>query len=207
MLAVGGDNHLGGDDIDTNVLNYCLAEFKRQTGLELEGAEKVIAMCRLRDACEENKKCLSSVENRTISRTDFYQKKDLNVVLTRNKFEELNEQLFQKTIDLVQKTLEDNNITTSQINDIVLVGGSTRIPKVQKMLSQFFGGRPLNHSVNPDEAVAIGAAIQAALLNGKHAESFEDLGSSNTHQVEITEEKGKLAKEIIEKILQQVIFV
>jgi molecular chaperone DnaK (HSP70) len=115
VLAVGGDNHLGGDDIDTNVLNYCLAEFKKQTGLVLEGAEKVSALCRLRDACEENKKWLSSVETTTISRKDFYQKHDLNVVLTRDQFEELNKKLFQDTIDLVQKTLEDNKISSTDI--------------------------------------------------------------------------------------------
>ena len=175
MRAVGGDNHLGGDHIDTNVIKYCLEQFYNEFNVGLEGVEGEAAMCRLRNKCEKHKKKLTSVESTIITIDNFYQKHDLRVVLTRDKFQELNHHLFLKSIDLVKRTLEEKDINPLSIDDVVLVGGTTRIPKVQEMLSNFFGGKPLNHWVNPDEAVAKGAAIQAAYLNGQQFDPSEQL--------------------------------
>ena len=175
VKAVGGDNHLGGDDVDTNLINHCLKEFRNQFKVEVGGPEAVAAMSRLRRLCEENKKRLTSVESTTISIPNFFQLNDLNVFITRDQFEAINEQLFARTIDLTNSTLIDAGLSHSNINDVVLVGGSTRIPRVQQMLSRLFGDRPLNHSVNPDEAVAVGAAIRAALLNGQQSQGLGEL--------------------------------
>ena len=175
MRAVGGDNRLGGDDIDTNVIKYCLEQFFNEFKVRVEGVEGESAMCRLRNKCEEHKKKLTSVQSTVIDIDNFYQRHDLRVVLSRDKFEELNHNLFKKSIDLVKTTLEEKNINVSVIDDVVLVGGTTRIPKVQEMLSQLFDGKPLNHWINPDEAVAKGAAIQAAYLNGQQLDGSTDL--------------------------------
>jgi len=181
IKAVGGDNHLGGDDFDTNVVKYCLDEFYRETGLIVrndtnEGKE---ALSRLRALCEERKRKLSSADSTIIFIDGFFESEDINVVLTREKFEELNNDLFIKSMDLVQQTVDDSGINNSDIDDIVLVGGSTRIPRIQEILSDLFDGKPLNHSINPDEAVAVGAAIQAAILNGDQAQGLGQLKVSD----------------------------
>ncbi|CAK9252310.1 unnamed protein product [Sphagnum jensenii] len=168
IKAVGGDNHLGGDDFDTKIFKYCLEQFYLTTGINVpyDTNEGQKALRRLRTRCEEQKCKLSSADSTIISVDGFYGAEHISVILTRDKFEELNEDLFIRSMDIVQQTLEDKNMKTSDIDDIVLVGGSTRIPRIQEMLTDMFN-KPLNHSINPDEAVAVGAAIQAAILNGR----------------------------------------
>jgi L1 cell adhesion molecule like protein len=172
IKAVGGDNHLGGDDIDINMAKYCLNEFNFKTSINFdkksEGYEK--AFRRLTIACENKKKNLSCAKSVFINVENFYKNKDLRIELKREKFEELNHDIFVKAMNLVEQVLADANLNHSNIDDIVLVGGTTRIPKIQNMLSDLFFGKTLNYSVNPDEAVAIGAAIQAAILNGNLAQ-------------------------------------
>ncbi len=171
IKAVGGDNHLGGDDIDNNMAQYCLDEFKFKTNITFdqntEEFEK--ALRRLTIECERKKRSLCGAQSVVINVDSFYKRKDLNIALKREKFEELNDPIFKKSMDLVEQVLTDAKLDHSAIDDIVLVGGTTRIPKIRKMLSDLFFGKTLNHSVNPDEAVAIGAAIQAAVLNGSLA--------------------------------------
>jgi L1 cell adhesion molecule like protein len=171
IKAVGGDNHLGGDDIDNNMAQYCLDEFKFKTNITFdqntEEFEK--ALRRLTIECERKKRSLCEAQSVVINVDSFYKSKDLNIELKREKFEELNDPIFKKSMDLVGQVLIDAKLDPSAIDDIVLVGGTTRIPKMRKMLSDFFFGKTLNHSVNPDEAVAVGAAIQAAILNGSLA--------------------------------------
>jgi L1 cell adhesion molecule like protein len=180
IKAVGGDNHLGGDDFDTNILKYCLEQFYLKTGIYVPNNtnEGQKALRRLRTRCEEQKCKLSSADSTTISVDAFFDAEDISIILTRDKFEELNEDLFIKSMDIVQQTLEDKNMEASDIDDIVLVGGSTRIPRIQEMLTDMFN-KPLNHSVNPDEAVAVGAAIQAAILNGNQAQGLGHLKVSD----------------------------
>ena len=177
VMAVGGDNHLGGDDFDNKLFEYCLSEFHSQTGYKVTNTDAygVKALNRLRRECEELKCKLSATLTANISLENFFESQDLRVDVTRDKFEELCEDLIIKSMKLVAHTLEDSGLTHSQIDDIVLVGGSTRIPRVQKVLSSQFGNRPLNHMVNPDEAVAVGAAIQAAILNGQQAQGLNQL--------------------------------
>jgi molecular chaperone DnaK (HSP70) len=198
VLGVGGDNHLGGDDIDTNLINYCLEKFEGNSRVKVVGAEAVAAMCRLRKQCEEHKKRLSEYETTEIIINNFYQGHDLKVTLTRDQFEKLNEEIFKKSIDLVKATLDESKMKPKDINDIVLVGGTTRIQKVRQMLSQFFGGRQLNHDVDPDEAVANGAAIQAALLNGQ-----QSLGLTNVKLLDVN--SHSLGIEVIGGIMSVII--
>jgi L1 cell adhesion molecule like protein len=168
IKAVGGDNHLGGDDIDNNMAKYCLEEFSFKTNImydkNTEEFEK--ALRRLTIECEKKKRSLCGAHSVFINLDSFYKRKDLSIELKREKFEELNDAIFKKSMDLVEQVLEDAKLKHEEIDDIVLVGGTTRILKIQTMLSELFFGKRLNHSVNPDEAVAIGAAIQAAILNG-----------------------------------------
>ncbi len=176
IKSVGGDNHLGGDDFDTNIVKYCLDQFYLSTGVNVpsntnEGGK---ALRRLRTHCEKQKCMLSSAESITIFIDNFFSKEDLRVDLTRVKFEELNEDLLAKSMDLVQQTLEDAEMSNSNIDDVVLVGGSTRIPRIQEMLSGLFEGKTLNQDINPDEAVAVGAAIQAAILIGDQAQCLTE---------------------------------
>jgi molecular chaperone DnaK (HSP70) len=180
IKAVGGDNHLGGDDFDTKIFKYCLEQFYLTTGINVpyDTNEGQKALRRLRTRCEEQKCKLSSADSTIISVDGFYGAEHISVILTRDKFEELNEDLFIRSMDIVQQTLEDKNMKTSDIDDIVLVGGSTRIPRIQEMLTDMFN-KPLNHSINPDEAVAVGAAIQAAILNGKIAQIWGHLKVSD----------------------------
>ncbi|ODM86628.1 Heat shock cognate 71 kDa protein [Orchesella cincta] len=175
-LAHGGDTHLGGEDFDRNLMKYCAREFRRNHNIDLfrgkDSTEKQTKdqvrrrIKRLQGECERKKIELSSVRDVVVSIDRLYENMDLSVPVTRAIFEDLNEDLFSKTIEVVIKVLEDSEIDRSAIDDIVLVGGSTRIPKVQELLTSFFNGKALNCSINPDESVANGAAIMAAYLNG-----------------------------------------
>ncbi|ODM92948.1 Heat shock 70 kDa protein cognate 4, partial [Orchesella cincta] len=179
VLNKDGDTHLGGEDFDKAMMRYCSDEFKNQHGVDpfvgkdsLQKPERDAAKQRLRrlqSHCERGKMSLATCITTVISIDAFFEAKDLKVTVTRAKFEELNAPYFKKTLDIVERSLIQVGLAKTQIDDIVLVGGSTRIPKVQEMLSDYFGGKALNHTVHPDEAVAYGAAVQAALLNGGNA--------------------------------------
>ncbi|KAH7628572.1 heat shock protein 70 family [Sordaria sp. MPI-SDFR-AT-0083] len=165
VKATAGDTHLGGQDFDTNLLDYCKKEFTRRTKKDLSGDAR--ALRRLRTACERAKRTLSSGAQTTIEIDSLFDGEDFNINVTRARFEDLNAKAFSGTLEPVAQVLKDAAIEKSAVDEIVLVGGSTRIPKVQKLLSEFFDGKKLEKSINPDEAVAYGAAVQAGILSGK----------------------------------------
>lgn len=173
VRATAGDSHLGGEDLDNRLVNFCVEDFKRKTKNDVSGSAR--ALRRLRTACERAKRTLSSATQATIEVDSLFEGTDYNVTISRAKFEELCHDLFRKTMEPVEKVLTDAKMDKSQIHEIVLVGGSTRIPKIRTLLSDFFNGKKLNESVNPDEAVAFGAAVQAAILSGQSDEKLESL--------------------------------
>ncbi|RVD88859.1 uncharacterized protein DFL_003030 [Arthrobotrys flagrans] len=165
VKATAGDTHLGGQDFDTALLDHFKAEFKRKTKIDISDDPR--ALRRLRSACERAKRTLSSVTNTTIEIDSLSGGEDFNTTITRARFEDINAALFKSTIDPVAQVMKDAALDKAQVDEVVLVGGSTRIPKVQKLLSDFFDGKKLEKSINPDEAVAHGAAVQAGILSGK----------------------------------------
>ncbi|RMD39418.1 hypothetical protein DV735_g5714, partial [Chaetothyriales sp. CBS 134920] len=170
VKATAGDTHLGGQDFDTNLLEHFKKEFQRKTKKDLSGDAR--ALRRLRTACERAKRTLSNGTSTTVEIDSLFDGEDFQAQITRARFEDLNAKIFSATIDPVQQVLKDAGIEKSKVDDIVLVGGSTRIPRIQKLLSDFFDGKKLEKSINPDEAVAYGAAVQAGILSGK-AQSAE----------------------------------
>ena len=173
VRSTAGDTHLGGEDFDERLLNHLQQEFKRKFKKDLSNNPR--ALRRLRTACERAKRTLSSSAQASIEVDSLHEGIDFYTTVTRARFEELCSDLFRKTMEPVERALQDAKMDKSMINDIVLVGGSTRIPKIQKLLSDFMGGRDLNKSINPDEAVAYGAAVQAAVLSGVNDEAVNDL--------------------------------
>ncbi|CAO3649744.1 unnamed protein product [Cunninghamella blakesleeana] len=173
VKATAGDTHLGGEDFDHRLVSHFMDEFKRKHKKDLSSHPRAIR--RLRTACERAKRTLSSSTQTTIEIDSLFEGIDYYTSLTRARFEELNQDLFRSTLDPVEKVLKDAKMDKSQIHDIVLVGGSTRIPKIQKLVSDFFNGKELNKSINPDEAVAYGAAVQAAILTGDTSEKTDSL--------------------------------
>uniref|UniRef100_A0A8C6FPY3 Heat shock cognate 71 kDa protein n=1 Tax=Moschus moschiferus TaxID=68415 RepID=A0A8C6FPY3_MOSMO len=173
VKSTAGDTHLGGEDFDNRMVNHFIAEFKRKHKKDI--SENKRAVRRFRTACERAKRTLSSSTQASIEIDSLYEGIDFYTSITRARFEELNADLFRGTLDPVEKALRDAKLDKSQIHDIVLVGGSTRIPKIQKLLQDFFNGKELNKSINPDEAVAYGAALQAAILSGDKSENVQDL--------------------------------
>lgn len=165
VRATAGDTHLGGQDFDTNLLDHCKKEFQRKTKKDLSGDAR--ALRRLRTACERAKRTLSSGAQAAIEIDSLFDGEDFNLSITRARFEDLNAKAFTGTLDPVAQVLKDASIEKSAVDEIVLVGGSTRIPKIQKLLSDYFDGKKLEKSINPDEAVAYGAAVQAGILSGK----------------------------------------
>merc|ERR1711871_185312 len=165
VKATAGDTHLGGEDFDNRMVNHFITEFKRKNrGADPSGNAR--ALRRLRTACERAKRTLSSSHQATIEIDSLFEGVDFFTSISRARFEELNMDLFRKCLEPVEKVLRDAKIAKSRVHDVVLVGGSTRIPKVQAMLSEFFNGKELSKALNPDEAVAYGAAVQAAILSG-----------------------------------------
>lgn len=164
VKSTAGDTHLGGEDFDNRLVNHFAAEFKRKHKKDLTSNKR--AMRRLRTACERAKRTLSSSANANLEIDSLFDGIDFYTSITRARFEDLCNDLFRSTMDPVEKALRDAKLDKSQIDEVVLVGGSTRVPKIQKLLSDFFNGKDLNKSVNPDEAVAYGAAVQAAILSG-----------------------------------------
>jgi len=173
VKATNGHTHLGGEDFDNVLVDYCIAEYKKQTGIDIKNNAR--AMRRLRTQCEKTKRILSSAHQSEIFCDTLAEGEDFSCSITRAKFEELCLPLFRKCMPPVEQALKDAGLGKSQIHDIVLVGGSTRVPKIQNMLSDYFNGKQLNHSINPDEAVAYGAAVQAAILSDKNAATSEQL--------------------------------
>ncbi|RLV94720.1 Heat shock protein SSA1 [Spathaspora sp. JA1] len=173
VKATAGDTHLGGEDFDSRLVNFFAQEFKRKNKKDLTGNQR--ALRRLRTACERAKRTLSSSAQTSIEIDSLYEGIDFYTSITRARFEELNADLFRSTLDPVEKVLKDAKIDKSQVGELVLVGGSTRIPKIQKLVSDFFNGKELNKSINPDEAVAYGAAVQAAILTGDTSSKTQDL--------------------------------
>ncbi|XP_057436397.1 heat shock 70 kDa protein 18-like [Lotus japonicus] len=171
--STAGDSHLGGEDFDNRMVNNFVEEFKRKHEKDISGNPR--ALRRLRTACERAKRTLSSTVQTTIEIDSLYEGVDLYTDITREKFEELNMDLFTKCMEPVDKCLKDARMDKSSVHDVVLVGGSTRIPKVQQLLQDFFNGKELCKSINPDEAVAYGAAIQAAILSHESHEKVKDL--------------------------------
>ncbi|OWP04727.1 heat shock protein SSB [Marssonina coronariae] len=165
VKATAGDTHLGGQDFDTNLLDHFKKEFQRKTKKDLSGDPR--ALRRLRTACERAKRTLSNGAQTTVEIDSLFDGEDFNAQITRARFEDLNSKAFNGTLDPVAQVLKDANIDKSKVDEIVLVGGSTRIPRIQKLLSDFFDGKKLEKSINPDEAVAYGAAVQAGILSGK----------------------------------------
>ncbi|VDK65257.1 unnamed protein product, partial [Anisakis simplex] len=173
VKSTAGDTHLGGEDFDDRLVNYCLEQFKREHRKDIRHNAR--ALRRLRTACERAKRTLSSSTQAIIEVDSLHEGLDFNCRITRARFEELCSDLFQKTLAPVEKALRDARMDKHSVNEVVLVGGSTRIPKVQKLLTDFFGGKQLNLSINPDEAVAYGAAVQAAILSGVQDNCVKDV--------------------------------
>lgn len=173
VKATGGDTHLGGEDIDNRMVEYFVQEFKRKNKKDPTANSR--SMKRLKIACERIKRQLSSTTSASLEIDSFFDGVDFMSNLTRARFEEMCQDIFDKAFAPVEQVLRDAKMSKGDVHEIVLVGGTTRIPKIQKMLSDFFGGKELNRSVNPDEAVAYGAAVQAAILTGQGNEKTGEL--------------------------------
>jgi len=165
VLATAGDTHLGGEDFDNRLVEFCIQDFKKKNKLDIRGSAR--AMRRLRTACESAKRSLSGARRVTIEVDTLFEGIDYHVVVSRPKFEKLCEADFQRVMAPVSRVLQDAKMSKNDVHEVVLVGGSTRIPKIQEMLSKFFNGKELNKTINPDEAVAWGASLQAAILGGE----------------------------------------
>ncbi|KAK4194069.1 heat shock protein 70 family [Triangularia verruculosa] len=174
VKSTAGDTHLGGEDFDNRLVNFFVAEFKRKHKKDLSGNPR--ALRRLRTACERAKRTLSSSAQTSIEIDSLFEGIDFYTSITRARFEELCQDLFRSTLQPVDRVLTDAKIDKSQVHEIVLVGGSTRIPRIQKLIADYFNGKEPNRSINPDEAVAYGAAVQAAILSG-------DTSSKSTNEI------------------------
>jgi heat shock protein 1/8 len=172
VKATAGDTHLGGEDFDNLMVDYCVQEFKRKTKLDVSGNAR--ALRRLRTACERAKRVLSSSTQTAIEIDSLMDGQDLMMTITRAKFEQLCEPVFRRTVAPLDQLLRDAKLSKEEIHEIVMVGGSTRVPRIRQLLQEYFNGKKLNDSVNPDEAVAYGAAVQAHILTG---------GSSKTDDI------------------------
>lgn len=173
VKSTAGDTHLGGEDFDNRLVNHFVTEFRRKHKKDISGNPR--ALRRLRTACERAKRALSSSSQTTIEVDSLFEGIDFYATITRARFEELCMDMFRKCMDPVEKCLNDAKIDKGSVHEVVLVGGSTRIPKVQQLLTDFFNGKELCKSINPDEAVAYGAAVQAAILTGEGDEKVQDL--------------------------------
>ena len=175
VLATNGDTHLGGEDFDQRVMQYFIKMLKKRDGLDLNAASEKRGMQKLRREVERVKRTLSTQHQARLEIEGLSEGVDFSESLTRARFEELNNDLFKKTLGPVQKVMEDADMDKSEVDEIVLVGGSTRIPKVQSLLKDYFGGKEPSKGVNPDEAVAFGAAVQGGILSGEASEATQDL--------------------------------
>jgi len=173
VLATSGNTHLGGEDFDQRLMEYCISQFKRQSGIDCSGDKRAVQ--RLRKQCEQAKRTLSTQTSATIDCEALANGEDFTTTISRAKFEELNLDLFKKTMTPVTQVLKDSGLSKNDVQQLILVGGSTRIPKIQELLSEYFGGKELNKGINPDEAVAYGAAVQGGILSGDAASATKDV--------------------------------
>lgn len=173
VKATSGDSRLGGEDFDANMVTFFAEEFKRKHKQDIRDSKK--AMMKLKKECERAKRTLSSSSQAFVEIDSLYDGIDFNSTISRARFEQINSPLFQKCLNCVETVMKDSKTSKANIDEIVLVGGTTRIPKLQQMLSDYFGGKKLCSSINPDEAVAYGATVQASLLAGKESSKLQDL--------------------------------
>ena len=173
VIAIGGDTHLGGADFDNRLVDYFVEHFKTKLGKDMSHNKK--ALYKLRVNCELAKRALSEAMETTIEIDSFLDGEDFLFTLSRALFEKINADLFTKSIQILKQTVEDSKFSKSDIDDVVLVGGSIRIPKIQSLIKEFFDGKEIFQTINPDEAVAYGAAIQAAILTDKTNPDFAGL--------------------------------
>ena len=173
VKSTAGDTHLGGEDFDNRMVDHFINEFKRKHKKDIKSNKRAVR--RLRTACERAKRTLSASAQANIEIDSLFEGIDFYTSVTRARFEELCSDLFKGTLEPVEKAMRDAKLDKSSIHDLVLVGGSTRIPKIQKLLQDFFNGKELCKAINPDEAVAYGAAVQAAILTGDTSEEVSDL--------------------------------
>jgi len=173
VLATNGDTHLGGEDFDQRVMQYFIKMMKKKSDVDITGDKR--ALQKLRKEVERVKRALSSQQQARLEIEDLAEGFDLSETLTRARFEELNNDLFKKTLGPVQKVMDDADMAKSEVDEIVLVGGSTRIPKVQQLISEYFGGKEPSKGINPDEAVAYGAAVQGGILSGEGGDATSEI--------------------------------
>lgn len=173
VLATNGDTHLGGEDFDQRVMDYMIKLFKRKYSKDV--SKDVRALAKLRRECEKAKRALSSQTQVRIEIESLHDGQDFSETLTRARFEELNSDLFRRTLKPVEKVMKDAGMSKGEVHEVVLVGGSTRIPKVQQLVSDFFNGKTPSKGINPDEAVAYGAAVQAGILSGDGGEATDHI--------------------------------
>merc|ERR1719450_280919 len=171
VLATNGDTHLGGQDFDQRVVAYLIKTFKRKHKIDI--TNNLRALAKLRKEVEKAKRALSSQHQVKLEIDNFAEGIDFSETLTRARFEELNNDLFRQTLKPVQNVMKDSGLKKSEVDEIVLVGGSTRIPKVQKLVKDFFNGKEPNRGINPDEAVAWGATVQAGILSSDSDQNVE----------------------------------
>mmetsp|Transcript_824 Transcript_824/g.1303 ORF Transcript_824/g.1303 Transcript_824/m.1303 type:complete len:508 (+) Transcript_824:146-1669(+) len=173
VLATNGDTHLGGEDFDQRVMQYFIKMMKKKSDVDISKDKR--ALQKLRKEVERVKRALSSQQQARLEIEDLADGFDLSETLTRARFEELNADLFKKTLGPVGKVIDDADVSKSEVDEIVLVGGSTRIPKVQSLISEYFGGKEPSKGINPDEAVAYGAAVQGGILSGEGGDATSEL--------------------------------
>jgi endoplasmic reticulum chaperone BiP len=171
VLATNGDTHLGGEDFDQRVMQYFIKMMKKKSNVDISGDKRALQ----RKEVERVKRALSSQQQARLEIEDLADGFDLSETLTRARFEELNNDLFKKTMGPVARVMEDADLSKDEIDEIVLVGGSTRIPRVQQLISEYFGGKEPSKGINPDEAVAYGAAVQGGILSGEGGDATSDI--------------------------------
>ncbi|XP_004308864.1 PREDICTED: heat shock cognate 70 kDa protein-like [Fragaria vesca subsp. vesca] len=192
VKATAGDTHLGGGDFDNNMVTYCVEQFKRKHGLDV--GQNAKALARLRVECEKAKRRLSCVSETEFEISCLYWDTDFDTTITRAKFEELNKGIFIRCMEPVEKCLQDAKVDAESVHHVVLVGGSSRIPKVQQLLEEFFNGKELCKGINPDEAtftVAYGAAVQAAVLSGTGNGKLQDFSLLDVTPLSLEVETGR----------------
>ncbi|CAI9103598.1 OLC1v1002113C1 [Oldenlandia corymbosa var. corymbosa] len=196
VQATAGDSHLGGEDFDNRMVNHFINEFKKKHNRDISENPKSIR--RLRTACERAKRILSTAFETVVDIDCLFEGIDFSATITRPKFEDLNKDLFVKCMEIVGKCVTDANINKEAVDDVVLVGGSSRIPKVQRMLQDLLNKKELCRNINPDEAVAYGATIQAAMLSGQGNEKFQNLVLSEITPLSLgVETKGEVMNVVI----------
>ncbi len=188
VKATGGDTHLGGSDFDQRIVDHLIQEFQQKHKMAIGDNKRAVR--RLLTAAEKAKRTLSTSSTTSIEIDSLHQGIDFTTTLTRAKFENLCMDIFQRTMAPVEQVLSDAKLSKSEIDDIVLVGGSTRIPKIRELLSKFFNGKELSHHINPDEAVAYGAAVQAAILSGTRDERINDVVLLDVNPLSLGVETG-----------------